>query len=94
MNLKRFFARRPRPVDAVLARLIELLTDPKQEWEFSDHVVRHVPSGVYLWTSNHPVWDCNTYPVRLPLRYWNKHRLAAALNVARINWTSKRLNKS
>ena len=86
--------KRPTPrssLNAVVLRLVELLTDPNQEWAFNEYTARHVPTGSQIWITNMPVLDTNTYPVPTALRLRDKWRIWQAVKVAKSNWMLRKL---
>lgn len=77
----------------LVLRLIDLLTDPTQEWRFGEHTATH-PSGMELWIANMPILDLNTYPVKSSFTLWDKYRIWKAMKTARNYWALRVLSQN
>lgn len=58
-------------------RLIELLKNQPEEWEYDGYTAKHKPSGVELWLANCPYADLDLYkPTRTRrMSWWKRGRV-------------------
>ena len=42
-------------------KLRDLLTNHRDEWVIDYHTIRHIPTGIEIWTSNAPYADLSVY---------------------------------
>lgn len=76
----------------LVLRLVDLLTDPSQEWRFGEHTAEH-PSGMQIWIGNGMSF-VNTYPVKSSFSWWDKRKLWKAVKTARNYWALRVLSQN
>lgn len=75
-----------------VGKVIELLKDPKEMWEFDNHTAINKVRGLSVWIANVPVLNTNLYhPCELNIGLIDRWRLWQAVKVARENRVSRAL---
>lgn len=75
----------------VVERLVQLLEDPKEVWEFSQFVAYNDKRGIEIWTANVPILNINFYPVPIVLGLIAKWKIWRAVQTAYANCLMRRL---
>lgn len=75
-----------------VGKVIELLKDPKEMWEFDNYTAINKVRGLSVWIANIPVLNTNLYhPCKLNIGLIDRWRLWQAVKVARENRVSRAL---